>query len=99
MTAILGRLATYSGRELEWDDAINSNVTLAENLDQLENLESEAPIQPDEDGRYSVARPGVGAKEIIDWSIKKSRTIKKKPAKKEGEDSKELEKQKEMKEI
>ena len=99
MTAIFGRLATYSGLELEWDDAINSNVTLAEDLDELENLESKAPVQPNKDGEYQVARPGVGAKEIIDWSIKKSKKRKLKPAKKKGEDSKELEKQKEMKEI
>ena len=97
MTAIFGRLATYSGLELEWEDAINSDVTLAENLDALENLESEAPVQPDRNGKYSVARPGVGAKEIIDWNAKKSK--KKKPTQKEGEGSKKAKDKKEMKEM
>ena len=97
MTAILGRLATYSGLNLNWNDAINSDVMLAENLDALENLESEAPVQPDKDGKYPVARPGVGAKKIIDWSVKKSR--KKKPAKKEDDRSKQRKDKKEMKEI
>ncbi len=82
MTAIFGRLATYSGVELDWDAAINSNVTLAENLAKLENLESEAPLKPDENGKYPVARPGVGAGEIIDWEIKKSARRKKKKKKK-----------------
>jgi len=81
MTAIFGRLATYSGVELDWDSAINSNVTLAENLSGLENLESEAPLQPDADGKYPVARPGVGYEEIIDWSPKKAKSKKKKKKK------------------
>ncbi len=82
MTAIFGRLATYSGLELDWESAINSDVTLAENLAALENLESEAPLQPDENGKYPVARPGAGAGEIIDWEPKKSgRKKKKRPAK------------------
>jgi predicted dehydrogenase len=77
MTAILGRLATYSGLELNWDDAINSNVSLAENLEALETFESEAPVQPDAKGKYPVARPGIGADKIIDWEVKRS--AKKKP--------------------
>ena len=91
MTAIFGRLATYSGVELDWDSAINSNVTLAENLAELENLESDAPLQPDENGKYSVARPGVGAGEVIDWEIKKSARRRKKNSKaKESKKTKEL---------
>jgi hypothetical protein len=26
MTSILGRMATYSGKEIAWEDAINSNI-------------------------------------------------------------------------
>lgn len=80
MTAILGRLATYSGLELNWDDAINSNVSLAEKLEQLENFESKAPVQPSPDGKYPIARPGVGANQIIDWEVKRDSTKKKKRA-------------------
>jgi hypothetical protein len=28
MTSIMGRMATYSGKELKWDDAINSEVSI-----------------------------------------------------------------------
>ncbi len=28
MTAILGRMCTYSGQQIEWDDALNSKVEL-----------------------------------------------------------------------
>lgn len=92
MTAIFGRLATYSGIELDWDSAINSNVTLAENLAELENLESTAPVQPDEDGNYPVARPGVGVDDIIDWDVKRAAPKKKKKRKpkKKADDEKEL---------
>ena len=30
MTAIFGRMATYSGQEIHWDDAINSKISLAD---------------------------------------------------------------------
>ena len=73
MTAILGRLATYTGVELLWEDAINSNVTLAKNITKLENFESEAPLQPDKNGNYPVARPGVGLADLIDWKPTKSK--------------------------
>ncbi len=89
MTAIFGRLATYSGVELDWESAINSNVTLAKNLEELENLQSEAPIQPDKDGKYPVARPGIGVEEIIDWEMKKSAPMKTKKKKRKPKSKKE----------
>jgi len=97
MTAILGRLATYSGVELDWNSAINSNVTLAENLEELENLESEAPLQPDENGKYPVARPGIGVNQIVDWEIKKARRKRKKN--KKGQQKEKAPKQKMKKEL
>ncbi len=57
MTAIMGRMATYSGKRVKWNDAINSETRLAE-TDVLESLEDSAPIQPNADGRYSIAVPG-----------------------------------------
>lgn len=55
MTAILGRLAAYSGKMLKWDDAINSDISLAP-----ERLawDADPPVMPDEDGRYPVPVPG-----------------------------------------
>ena len=78
MTAILGRLATYSGKELRWEDAINSNVSLC-NVDALTSMDDDAPVQPDENGNYPCPRPGIGASDIIDW--KPSRRKKKKSKK------------------
>lgn len=57
MTAIMGRMATYSGKMIKWDDAINSDNNLA-NVDELTSWDSEAPVQPDEDGNYPVPVPG-----------------------------------------
>jgi predicted dehydrogenase len=62
-TAILGRMATYSGRLLQWEDAINSGESLAD-LDALTSLQAAAPVQPREPGsqaieeRYAIAVPG-----------------------------------------
>ncbi len=62
-TAIFGRMATYSGRLLRWEDAINSGESLAD-LDALTSLQSPAPVQPNESGtrtieeRYTIAVPG-----------------------------------------
>ena len=58
MTAILGRMAVESGKQLTWDDAINSNVSLAPGLDTFTSLNDAAPVQPDANGRYPVAMPG-----------------------------------------
>ncbi len=58
MTSIFGRLAAYSGKQLEWNDAINSNIALAD-TDTLLKLSDPAPVSPDADGLYPVAVPGV----------------------------------------
>jgi len=57
MTAILGRLATYSGKMLDWDSAINSKIQLAD-VDSLTSFQDEAPLQPNERGSYNIAVPG-----------------------------------------
>lgn len=57
MTAILGRMSNYSGQAVTWEDAMASNQTLVP--DGLVDFNSEAPVQPDENGRYPVAVPGV----------------------------------------
>ena len=73
MTAIFGRMATYSGKEIYWEDAIASNIQLA-NTDAMTDLvNDEAPILPDADGNYPTAIPGVGAKDVLDWEVKRKR--------------------------
>jgi hypothetical protein len=42
---------------ITWDDALNSNIELAPNLDQLK-LDDNAPVLPNENGDYPVAMPG-----------------------------------------
>lgn len=55
MTAILGRMATYSGREITWDAALASDENLfPDALDWNANPKS----LPDANGRYKIARPG-----------------------------------------
>jgi predicted dehydrogenase len=58
MTGILGRMAVESGREITWDEALNSKLELAPGLEQM-TMDSPAPVQPDAQGRYPVAMPGL----------------------------------------
>ena len=57
MTAILGRMSTYSGKVVKWDDAINSQNNLAD-FDAFKSMADKAPLQPGDDGRYPVPIPG-----------------------------------------
>ncbi|MFM1913925.1 MAG: hypothetical protein RIR51_1777 [Bacteroidota bacterium] len=56
MTSILGRMATYSGQIITWDQAINSDLNLAPNDF---TWDAKMPLNPDENGLYPVAVPGV----------------------------------------
>ena len=55
MTAIFGRMAAHSGKELSWDKAINSDISLADNLLAWD---ATPPVAPDDEGRYPVPVPG-----------------------------------------
>jgi len=55
MVAIMGRMATYSGRQVSWDEAINSDLSeMPEELD----YDALPKVLPDENGWYPVAQPG-----------------------------------------
>jgi hypothetical protein len=56
MTAILGRMATYSGKIVTWGDAINSSLSLAP---QSLAWDADTPVKPRADGAYACAIPGV----------------------------------------
>jgi hypothetical protein len=56
MTAILGRMATYSGQEVNWEDAMKSNLSL---MPDRFAWDANPPILPNADGYYPVAIPGV----------------------------------------
>ena len=55
LTAIIGRLATYSGKVIEWDAALNSNISLAP--DRIA-WDATPKSQPDAEGFYPIAVPG-----------------------------------------
>ncbi|MCW0218506.1 MAG: Gfo/Idh/MocA family oxidoreductase [Prosthecobacter sp.] len=56
MTSILGRMATYSGKEIKWEEAFNSKV---QHMPNIVTAETEPPVKPDAEGGYPVAIPGV----------------------------------------
>ena len=56
-TDVMGRLATYSGTVVKWDDAINDPTLLAD-TDSLHSLTDPAPAEPDLEGCYEVPVPG-----------------------------------------
>jgi predicted dehydrogenase len=55
MTSVLGRMATYSGKEIKWDDAFNSKV---QHMPAIVTAETEPPAKPTADGGYPIAIPG-----------------------------------------
>jgi predicted dehydrogenase len=55
MVAIMGRMASHSGKLITWDEAFNSDrILVPENL----RADSVAPILPDENGIYPYPIPG-----------------------------------------
>jgi myo-inositol 2-dehydrogenase/D-chiro-inositol 1-dehydrogenase len=56
MTAILGRMATYSGQVLTWDQAMASDLKLVPDLNSFNDA---APVVPNAEGHYPVPVPGV----------------------------------------
>ncbi|TVP51738.1 MAG: gfo/Idh/MocA family oxidoreductase [Mongoliibacter sp.] len=55
MTSILGRYATYSGKVVTWDEAINSEINL---MPETLAWDASPKILPKEDGYYPHAIPG-----------------------------------------
>jgi myo-inositol 2-dehydrogenase / D-chiro-inositol 1-dehydrogenase len=56
MTAIMGRMATYSGKVVTWDEAINSELDLHP---KSLSWDAEPLVKPGPDGLYACAIPGV----------------------------------------
>jgi predicted dehydrogenase len=55
MTAILGRMATYSGQVVKWEDAMKSETDLGP---KRYAWDAEAPVMPGPDHMYACATPG-----------------------------------------
>jgi predicted dehydrogenase len=56
MWAILGRMTTYTGRAITWEQAMGSREDLSPSRYAWD---AEPPILPDKDGNYPIAVPGV----------------------------------------
>lgn len=55
LTAIMGRMAAYSGKIVEWDEALNSNLSLAPEIGSMQDA---PPVLPDERGLYAIPVAG-----------------------------------------
>jgi hypothetical protein len=56
MTAVMGRMATYSGKEISWDQALNSQIdTMPKEL----SWDALPQSLPDGEGHYKIPVPGV----------------------------------------
>lgn len=55
MTSLLGRAATYSGKTVTWDEAINSKISL---MPEKFSFDADPPVMPDENGFYPIPIPG-----------------------------------------
>ena len=55
MTSILGRMATYSGKVVSWEDAFNSELSL---LPGKFSWDANPNSMPNAEGRYEIPVPG-----------------------------------------
>ena len=55
MMAIMGRMCTYSGVPLTWEQAINSEISV---MPKEFTFQSTPPTLPDADGFYPIPMPG-----------------------------------------
>lgn len=56
LSAIIGRMATYSGQQIEWEKALKSGINLQP---AKYAFDAPPPIVPDAQGNYAYAKPGV----------------------------------------
>lgn len=61
LTASMGRMAAHTGQQVTFDEMLNCEHEFAPNVDKL-SFEGDAPLMPDETGRYPVPRPGLSPK-------------------------------------
>jgi myo-inositol 2-dehydrogenase/D-chiro-inositol 1-dehydrogenase len=55
LTAIMGRMAAYSGKIVEWDAAMNSQLSLAP---EITSMQDPPPVLPDANGLYEIPVAG-----------------------------------------
>ncbi len=57
MISIMGRMATYSGREITWDEVVEKGTSQFP-YDKELTWDTNPPVMPNEDGKYAIAIPG-----------------------------------------
>ncbi|GAB5444189.1 MAG: Gfo/Idh/MocA family oxidoreductase [Fuerstiella sp.] len=57
MTSIFGRMCTYSGQELSYEDALNKGKVISP-IDENFSMQTTPPVLPNEDLSYDVPMPG-----------------------------------------
>lgn len=56
LTSILGRMVVYSGKEVTWEEALNSNIdTMPKSL----SWDADPPTKPNANGEYPIPTPGI----------------------------------------
>jgi hypothetical protein len=55
----MGRMAAHTGREITFEQLLNSEVAYAPDVDKLVDLNSPPPVKADKNGRYPVPQPGI----------------------------------------
>jgi predicted dehydrogenase len=56
LVGIMGRMADYSGQRVTWEQAMQSQLSLAPSRYAMD---ADPPILPEADGRYPIAMPGI----------------------------------------
>ncbi len=56
MTSIFGRMATYSGKQLKWEDALNSSISI---MPTAFAMDAPPTVKPGPDGMYPQPLPGI----------------------------------------
>jgi myo-inositol 2-dehydrogenase/D-chiro-inositol 1-dehydrogenase len=62
MTSLLGRMASYSGQIVRWDDAINAQVSI---MPEKFAWDATPPSVPNAEGRYSIPMPGEKGNDFV----------------------------------
>jgi myo-inositol 2-dehydrogenase/D-chiro-inositol 1-dehydrogenase len=57
MTSVLGRMATYSGKNIKWADALASNKVISP-VEKFTSFSDTPPVLPNEDMTYAIPMPG-----------------------------------------
>ncbi|MBN1806345.1 MAG: Gfo/Idh/MocA family oxidoreductase [Sedimentisphaerales bacterium] len=58
IAALMGRMATHTGKYVTWDQALNSNFQFVQDIDNM-NFDTSAPIHAGPGGVYPAPQPGI----------------------------------------